>query len=257
MSINVSEAKELAPVNRRSEVICTWGGAVFALLFFVGFVLFAGFLPPLSPSDSAEQTAEFYRENANGVRTGLALCYFGTIGYLAFGAGIIGQTRRIKGVSPTVILLQVCAFAASSLLIILPIIMWFAAAFRPDTQSAENIQIFNDFGWISFVAGFPPFVAWIAATGVAILSDLSETPLFPRWSGYFSLLMAFIQAAPPIVLVYVKSGPFAWNGVLSWWIPMTDFFLWFLVITVLTLKAINRTYGDGESVGSVPVAVAG
>ncbi|GGL10160.1 hypothetical protein [Nocardia jinanensis] len=233
-------------MKRRSEIICTWGGIVFAVLFFVGFVLFARFLPPLSPNDSAARTAEIYRDNTNGIRIGLALCYFGTMAFLAFGAGITGQTRRIKGVASTLTILQTAAFAAASLLLILPITMWFAAAFRPDTQPAENIQIFNDFGWISFIAGFPPFVVWIAATGCAILSDSRANPLFPRWSGYFSLLMAFIQAAPPVLLVFFKTGPFAWNGVLSFWIPLTDFFVWFLVITALTLKAIDRKYEDEE-----------
>ncbi|WP_280341864.1 hypothetical protein [Nocardia neocaledoniensis] len=231
-------------MKRRIEIICTWGGVAFAVLFFVGFVLFAKFLPPLSPNDTAERTAEIYRENPNGIRTGLALCYFGTMFYLVFGAGIIGQTRRIRGVAPTIIIVQIAAFAASSLLIILPITMWFTAAFRPESQSAENIQILNDFGWISFVVGFPPFVVWICATGLAILSDQSRTPMYPRWVGYFSLLMAFIQMAPPIVLIYVKTGPFAWNGILAWWIPMTDFFLWFMVITVFTLKAIDRRYEE-------------
>lgn len=234
-------------MKRRIEILCTWGGVAFAVLFFVGFVLFARFLPPLSPNDSAARTAEIYRDNTNGIRIGLALCYLGTMAFLAFGAGIVGQTRRIKGVATTITYLQIASFAAASLLLILPITTWFAAAFRPDTQPAENIQMMSDFGWITFVVGFPPFAVWVASTGLAILSDTSKVPLYPRWAGYFSLLMAFIQV-PPILLIFFKTGPFAWNGVLSWWIPMTDFFTWFLVITFLTLKAIKRKYEDAELV---------
>jgi len=38
--------------------------------------------------------------------------------------------------------------------------------------------------------------------------------------------------------VFFKHGPFAWNGVLAWWIPLTMFFIWFVVMTVLLLRAI-------------------
>ena len=41
-------------------------------------------------------------------------------------------------------------------------------------------------------------------------------------------------------LIFFKVGPFAWNGLFAWYIPFTDFFAWFVVITVLTIKAINK-----------------
>lgn len=234
-------------MNKMIEKICAWGGMVFAVTFFVGFVLFAKFFPPLSPNDSAERIAEIYADNLTGIRIGLAMCYFGTMFFLAFGGAIAGQTRRIKGVSQTVIIVQIASFAAAMLLLVIPLTTWFAAAFRADTQPAANVQLMNDFGWITFVIGFPPFVAWIVATGIAILSDTSERPVFPRWSGYFSLLMACIQALPPIMLIFFKTGPFAWNGLFSWYIPLTDFFLWFVVFTVLTLRAIKSSPDGTEA----------
>jgi hypothetical protein len=212
---------------------------VFAALFTIGFVFIARFLPPLSPNDTAAQTVAIYQDRTNSIRTGLAVCYIGTMFLLAFGAGIVGQTRRIKGVSHAVTYFQLSSFAASILLIIIPIVCWWIAAFRPETRSAESIQLINDLGWMMFVVGFAPFVAWFASTGLAILSDTSELPLYPRWSGYLSLFMAFVMV-PPVMLIFVKTGPLAWNGLISWWIPLTDFFAWFVVITVLTVKAINR-----------------
>jgi hypothetical protein len=81
------------------------------------------------------------------------------------------------------------------------------------------------------------------ATGLAILCDTSTSPVFPRWSGYLGLLMGWIQVAASL-LVYFKTGPFAWNGLVSWYIPLTDFFLWFVIMTVLTTKAINADHRD-------------
>jgi hypothetical protein len=209
------------------------------VLFFIGFVGIARFFPPLSPADTAEQTAAIYREHTNSIRTGLLMCYVGTMFYLAFGSGIVGQTRRIRGVAPAITFFQIASYAAASLLILLPLICWFTAAFRPDERTAESIQLINDFGWIGFVIGFPPFVTWVVATGVAILSDKSERRLYPRWSGYLSLCMGSLQMMA-LLLIFFKVGPFAWDGLFSWYLPFTDFFAWFVVITVLTIKAINN-----------------
>jgi len=226
-------------MKRASELFCAWGGIVFSVLFFIGFVGIARFFPPLSPADTAEQTAAIYREHTNSIRTGLLMCYVGTMFYLAFGSGIVGQTRRIRGVAPAITFFQIASYAAASLLILLPLICWFTAAFRPDERTAESIQLINDFGWIGFVIGFPPFVTWVVATGVAILSDKSERRLYPRWSGYLSLCMGSLQMMA-LLLIFFKVGPFAWDGLFSWYLPFTDFFAWFVVITVLTIKAINN-----------------
>jgi hypothetical protein len=60
--------------------------------------------------------------------------------FLAFGAGISGQTRRIKGVPPTIIHLQIAAYSSAVLLIVIPIMIWWAAAFRPLERSTEVTQ---------------------------------------------------------------------------------------------------------------------
>ncbi|WP_370501111.1 hypothetical protein NWT09_12540 [Mycolicibacterium sp. jd] len=226
-------------MKRATELMCAWGGIAFSVLFFIGFVGIAGFFPPMAPSDTADEIAAIYRDNNTAIIAGLLFCYVGTMCYLAFGSGIVGQTRRIRGVAPAVTFFQVSSYASANLLILLPIVCWFTAAFRPETRSAESIQLINDFGWISFVIGFPPFVTWVFSTGLAILSDTAERPLFPRWSGYASLCMGLLQVMA-VMLVFFKVGPFAWDGFFSWYIPFTDFFLWFVIITVVTIKAINN-----------------
>jgi len=226
-------------MTRRIELASAWSGAAFCALFFVGLLLLAGFIPPHSPADSAADIARIYRDNTDAIRAGLVLCFFGTIPFLMFGAGILGQTRRIPGVSPTVTYLQLAAFASAVIIIIVPIVCWWVAAFRPETRSPETIQAFNDFGWMLFVVGFPPYVTWCFSTGLAIMSDTRADPLFPRWSGYYSFFVAFIQL-PPVMLVFFHDGPFAWNGVISWWVPLVEFFSWIVVMTWLSARAVDR-----------------
>lgn len=237
-------------MKRASELFCAWGGIAFSVLFFTGFVGIARFFPPLSPADTAEQTAAIYREHTNAIRAGILICYVAAMFYLAFGSGIVGQTRRIRGVAPAITFFQIASYAAASIFIFYPLVCFLTAAFRPFETSPQSIQLINDFGWIGFVIGFPPFVTWVVATAIAILSDKAAQPLYPRWSGYLGLCMGFIQMAAA-VLPFFKSGPLAWNGLLPWYIPFTDFFAWFLIITVLTIKAVNKPGYEAAADGEV------
>jgi len=92
------------------------------------------------------------------------------------------------------------------------------------------------------------------ATSAAILCDTSATPVVPRWSGYLGLVMGLAQASASF-LIYFKTGPFAWNGLFAWWLPATDFFAWFVIMTVLTIKAIDNQ--DRQSAERPEPAAAG
>jgi hypothetical protein len=43
-------------------------------------------------------------------------------------------------------------------------------------------------------------------------------------------------------LIFFKTGPFAWDGLFAWWLPATWFFVFFVVMTVVTVQAINAQY---------------
>ena len=230
-------------MNRYLELACAYGGMIFAVLFGIGFLGLAKFVPPLDPAATAEQTAALFRDNVNGIRTGLLVSYIGCVFYLAFGASINAETQRIVGVPKVLVKLQSAAFSSSVLLVAGPMIVWLTAAFRAEDQpSAELIQALNDFGWISFLFGWVPFVTWYMATGAAILcSTDTKNPIYPRWAGYLGVMLGLGQTTASL-LIYFKTGPFSWDGLFAWWLPATEFFLWFVVMTILTDKAINRRY---------------
>jgi hypothetical protein len=77
--------------------------------------------------------------------------------------------------------------------------------------------------------------------GLAILKHAARNPVFPRWAGFFNLWSALIFL-PGSLLPFFKAGPFACNGLLAFWLPGTIFGIWYIVMQVLVLKAI-----DGES----------
>lgn len=240
-------------MRRRTELWLAWSGAPFVVLFFLGLLVIAGWVPPPSPALNAADVAELYRADNFSIRLGVLCCFLGTMFFLAFGAGIAGQTRRIPGVAPAVTYFQIASFASAVLILIFPMICWWAAAFRPDDRAPELVQMLNDLGWLMFVVGFAPYVTWAVSTGLAIFSDTSDTPLYPRWAGYLCVFVGLVQI-PPGVLVFFKTGPFAWNGLVSWWIPMFDFFGWIVAMTVLTVRAVDRR---PEGVADPQVLAAG
>ena len=91
-----------------------------------------------------------------------------------------------------------------------------------------------------------PFSNPLQAVGVgaSVLGDRGATPLFPRWFGYASLWAALIFTSGTLC-VFFDSGPFAWNGLLSWYVPLGVYVIWMPTISVLALKAIRRIAAEG------------
>ena len=82
-----------------------------------------------------------------------------------------------------------------------------------------------------------------AVTGIAILQDTREQPIFPRWSGYANLWFA-VLSLPSTGLYFLKVGPFAWDGMLAFWLAGGAFFGWAIIMTVVMLKAIRQQYSS-------------
>lgn len=217
--------------------ICAWSGVICVTLFFVAFAM-AGFIPPMSPSLSAEQVAAHYREHTTGIRIGMGVMLISSMFYAAFTAVTSGQMRRIPGVSPTVVYTQLSAGSFACLTFLMPAIFFIVTAFRPE-RAPETTQMLNDLSWIMLVIPWPPFMMQNFAFACAIFSDPRPVPLFPRWVGFLNI-WAPISFTPGILLPFFKSGPFAWSGILVIWIPAFIFIVWFAVITRMLLKAIGR-----------------
>jgi hypothetical protein len=71
--------------------------------------------------------------------------------------------------------------------------------------------------------------------------------VFPRWFGYFQFCAA-IGFAPTGFVLFTQEGPFAWNGLISFWVALTFAFAWLVVTTHVTAGAI-RHGGDSGTTG--------
>jgi hypothetical protein len=225
-------------MSRRAQLICVWCGPAMLVCIVAGLVVLAGFIPAPHPKASAEQIKLQYVHNLSGIRVGLCLFTAGIALLVPWGAAIAAQTSRTRLGTPVLTYTQVACVAAALMIGLLAGIAWGVAAFRPGDVSPETTRTFNDLGWVLFIFDWSPFAVWYLAVGLAVFADPNDQPVFPRWAGWLSVWTA-ILSIPGGAMLFFKTGPLAFNGLLALWVPLAVFFVWIAVFTVLVIGAIN------------------
>lgn len=222
-------------MSARIQVWFLWCGLAAIALFVGGLLLVAGLVPPPSPGDSALEIQALYAGDTNAIRTGLAMAMIGASLTAPFVVVITCQLLRIEGRSAPLAWLQLGTGMLGVLIIAFPMMLMAAAAFRPE-RDPELIQAINDIAWILLIGTLGPIMLQAGAIALAAFRDETGRVL-PRWVGYFNLLFA-LAFPPGLILFFVKSGPFAWNGLLAFWYPLSLFAVWFGVMLVVLRRAI-------------------
>jgi hypothetical protein len=228
----------VSPADSRFLIACTWCGAVvFAVLFGVGFAVLAQFIPPPSPSETAAQIAHLF--NSDAKRAGTVVMMAGTPFIGVWGCAVASQTRRTETGFPIITCIQVACAAVVTLTIAVFVLIWAVASFRAGQIPPQTTRTLNDLAFFLLLFDWSPFCLWVASFAVAIFRDTSETPVFPRWAGYLNLWIVFLSF-PGCLIVFFKHGPFAFDGLVSFYFPVVVFFVWLVAMTALTLKALKR-----------------
>lgn len=233
-------------MNSRDQIICACSGVVFLVMFFVGWGLLAGFLPPHAPTMTGEEIAAFYGANATQIRLGLVIALLSSAFYLPFSAVISVHMARIEGRYPVWTVTQIMAAAGTLVEFAIPTMIWQVASFRPE-RNLDTLLAMNDLAWLPFVGISSPFFLVPIAIALVGFRDKSPNPIFPRWACYYNLFTAS-AILPGSMAVLFKTGPLAWNGLLAWWLPVVDFGIWFFVMTVLLIKGIRREAAQASPV---------
>lgn len=236
--MNSSTASQAA-LSRKVALASVWCGPAGMVLLGVGLVPLARFIPPPSPADTAKQIQRLYVHNLTGVRIGMTMSILGLALLIPWSVAVAVQTRRTERGVPALTYLQLAASAVSWTTGVLAPLVWAVAAFRPDAIAPDLTRALNDLGWFLFLFPWPPFLVWFIALGVAIVRDQSDPPVYPRWAAYLSFWAA-LAIAPGFTMVFFKTGPFAFNGLVTFYVAFVDFFIWVVVMTFLTIAAIKK-----------------
>ena len=219
-------------------MFCAYMGLAFPLVFFLGWGLIAGYMLPLEgPGNSAQSWVDFYSDNTTLIRVGLLITIAAGAMQAPFSALIGMHMRRMEGGKHTPLAYaQMMLGSCGVLLVVLPCFVWAAVAFRPEQRDPETLLFFSDMAWLMFIGAFSPAVLQSLCLALAIFGDKRENPILPRWAGYYNVWVATLFL-PGAIVIIAKSGPFAWNGLLAFWVPATIFGTWFFVMFALMRKA--------------------
>jgi hypothetical protein len=241
-------------VSALGQRICVLSGLLMIVLFGVGFGVISGFIMPLSPDSGIGEFSKLFAENRNSIRLGLILSMFAGALMVPWSCSIAVQMRRGETKWSPWPHVQMLSSALLSLEFIYLIMFWQVAAFRADTPE-WMVRFLYDMGWIPFVGITSTGILISLSMAMSILSDTHAKPVFPRWAGYFNLWVS-LCFTPGSVDVFFHRGPFAYNGVLAWYLPVTIYGgIWIPVMTYLTWKAIAAHEAEYEAAGTVAAPV--
>lgn len=214
--------------------VFAWSGIVMMVLFLIGFWPVAGYVPPSHPRDSVQEILTFYRDDTDLIRLGLWMTTYAAALCVTFFVVISVQLRRIEGRDSPIAWAQMICGGLFAIEFIIPLMLWQGAAYRPDLDPVMTYRL-HDLGWLFFLGVVSTGVLQAILIGVAILRDRREEPVFPRWVGYTSLWCALLFT-PGGLIVFFKSGPLAWNGVIAWWLLLAGFGVWVIALVVGLLR---------------------
>lgn len=235
-------------MNTRAQVVCAWATVVSVALILVGFLV-AGWVPPPKASESAAKLAAMYRDDTDRIRIGVLVMLLAFGPWAATIAAMSTQLARVEGPRPALARLQSVAGTGGYVCLLLFALFLLGAAFRPE-RDPEITQALHDLGWFMAFLAITPFVTQAIAVAAVVLKDTSAAPVFPRWFGYFNAWVAFLLT-PGCLLAFFKTGPFAYHGIISFWIPLIVFAAW-----MLALAWGVRHAALGEATGDRPAGPA-
>lgn len=228
---------ERMSTNPQVQRWCAYSGLVFVLMLFAG-LLTAGFIPPVSPHQPAESLRRIFVDHQDRILVGMLVGMLGT-GFAGPFVGVITvQLKRIEGPFAPLAHAQLMLGSMLPIALVVGQTLLMCAAYRTD-RDAQTVQGFSDQAWFLIVGAFYMFVVQLACIGVAVLKDESPDPVLPRWLGYLNIWCA-IGSLPAAGVYFVETGPLAWNGLLSFWLPAVCFGAWGIATMSTLLKAISR-----------------
>lgn len=227
------------PERLSSQKIGLWCNLVFVALTAVGWLGIAHFYAPAPADLGLEATKEWFTETYQWrVIIGCTIFYIAagllTPGSIAFGI----MLSKIEGRRPLFSITTAVCGVFISLIVFFNCCAWIVAAYRPEF-GADVIQAWYDWAWFAFLLGWIYLAIEMVASGIVELMDDSPEPMIPRWLTWLTFAGAasvFFASGP----AFFKSGPFAYHGLLAFYLPVLVWGAYLAVTSLYMLKALER-----------------
>lgn len=226
-------------IDKQVLKMCIWAGPIGALAMFIAlFPLAHLFPPPFNPSTPIEDVVRFYADNRLGILFGCMVMIWASGLMIPFMIAVFSQLRRVERGFP----LLSGIFLACAMIVVFEIVIpswtFSTVAFR-ESRPPEITLALSDLSMLMFIWPNPQTVLMMVAIGIAVLRDPSPKPLFPRWLGYVNIAAGLLFTGSTFANV-AYSGPFAWKGLMAFWMPAIDFGNWFGLMVFGLLGAMKR-----------------
>ena len=216
-----------------------WWALGFMVIFGSAWFFLIGLMPLPPATQTPAEVAAFYSANSMKIRIGATICSWTSAFMVPFYAVIAAQMARLEKGIPIWAILQFGGGMMMTIFLVLPPLFWGVAAFAPD-RAPEITAIMHQLANLTLVTTDQYFIFQMVPLVVLALTtpDAPDNPL-PRWFGYFSIWVAFMFELGAAGFMF-KTGPFAWNGLFVFWLPLTIFGVWVSVMSWVFLRAIGN-----------------
>lgn len=238
-------------MNTKGQLFCLYTGYGFFPIYLLGFAILSGFIPIIPPSWDALQITAYFEQNQFSILIGQILCVIASALLVPWAVAIFTQMIRLEQGSRAISYFQLGCGIIGVVFFMVPSFTWATMAFR--TGIDPNIMLFaNDFAWIAWAISWPPFAMQAVAISLIVLLYKKEQDIFPRWAAFTSLWLG-VAMVPASCVVFFKTGPFAWNGLIAVYLPLVIYTIWWHVIFFATRNAIK---GQASIEASAPSMTA-
>jgi hypothetical protein len=157
---------------------------------------------------------------------------------IPFFMTIVVQVKRMSLPSHVLAYSYLAAASTGATLFAIADIFWLIAAYRP-ARDPQLILLLNDMAWLVFIAPVGAVVVMNLCLALAVYLDAGPQPIFPRWVAIFNVLTA-VAMTPAVCAVVFKTGPLAWDGIVSFWLRIGAFAVYLAVMFFVVRAAVSR-----------------
>lgn len=241
----------------RSQIALVWWSLALAVVFGVAFGFFLHMIPPPDASMSSEEVKAWYLAREGEIKIGAMIASWTSAFMVPLFVVIAAQIRRRETGVPVWTMMAVVGGGLTSVLLVIPPIIFGAAAFNAD-RGADATASIHDLGVLMLVTTDQYFIfPWVAIIVISLRPGAPANWPFPRWYGYLNIWFVCLAELGAVAYNF-DTGLFSWRGLFPYWSPFGLFGGWIALTSWLLLRALKGQLAEeraARATSGEPVAV--
>jgi hypothetical protein len=223
-------------VDLKIQLAAALCGPVFAIGYLTCWAWFGHNIPPPSWGYTpAERLANYFQPYHSQIQAGMLGSSVFAIVYLPWTVQL-GAIMRKR--SPVLANIQLLGGGITAWVLAECPTKWAEAVRISDSNPVLADMLWHE-AFTVYECTYLITTVEMVAAGLYALTDRSENPVFPRWTGWLAIGggLAFV---PMSWMPYHDSGPLAVNGAWNFWIVYGWWVIWFIVFAHYLTRAVLR-----------------